>query len=75
MTLHDICHRFKETYDLSLGPTDEVLSFQGRRKIRMTGSFVVLIHLRTGDVVSHSPCGALNGFKKDTILLPFLQAD
>ncbi|KAF8531269.1 hypothetical protein JB92DRAFT_2825215 [Gautieria morchelliformis] len=55
VTLEDIAQRLKDTYHLALVPPDAVLTFQEknlRDKIRKTGSYVVLVHLRTGDIVS-----------------------
>jgi hypothetical protein len=55
VAIQDIAQRLKETYDLALVPPDAVLTFQEknmREKIRKTGSYVVLVHLRTGDIVS-----------------------
>lgn len=55
VTLHDITQRLNETYNLSLVPPDAVLTLQEknlRGKIRTTGSFVVLVRLRSGDIIS-----------------------
>lgn len=55
VTLHDISQRLSKTYNLSLVPPNAVLTFQDKNlkeEIETTGSFIVLVHLRSEDIIS-----------------------
>jgi hypothetical protein len=55
VTLHDIARRLSENHNLSLVPPDALLSLREagmKDKLKFIGMFTVLVHLRTGDVIS-----------------------
>ncbi|KAF8580144.1 hypothetical protein K439DRAFT_1620056 [Ramaria rubella] len=55
VTLHDIRQLLKETHNLPLVAPHVTLSFQDAslgEQIRLTGSFIILAHLRPGDTIT-----------------------